>query len=120
VPGWIYREGVEPDPRFTLANERTFLAWIRTAVALLALAGALLTFDVPVAPWARWGTAAFLGVAGALAAVWGWIAWARTEASMRHGEPLPGLGAGAAVAVVVIVATIALSLGAAAQATLGR
>ncbi|HBH59897.1 MAG TPA: hypothetical protein DDY41_17580, partial [Arthrobacter bacterium] len=28
--------GTEPDPRFTLANERTFLAWIRTALALLA------------------------------------------------------------------------------------
>ena len=28
--------GQEPDPRFTLANERTFLAWIRTALALLA------------------------------------------------------------------------------------
>lgn len=33
---WIYREGTEPDPRFTLANERTFLAWIRTALALVA------------------------------------------------------------------------------------
>jgi putative membrane protein len=28
--------GTEPDPRFTLANERTFLAWIRTSLALLA------------------------------------------------------------------------------------
>lgn len=28
--------GEEPDPRFSLANERTFLAWIRTALALLA------------------------------------------------------------------------------------
>ena len=29
-------EGVDPDPRFTFANERTFLAWIRTALALVA------------------------------------------------------------------------------------
>jgi len=29
-------EGEEPDPRFTLANERTFLAWVRTALALVA------------------------------------------------------------------------------------
>ena len=28
--------GEEPDPRFTLANERTFLAWIRTSLAFLA------------------------------------------------------------------------------------
>ena len=38
-PAWQHRllaGGVEPDPRFTLANERTFLAWVRTALALLA------------------------------------------------------------------------------------
>ncbi|HEX2247025.1 MAG TPA: DUF202 domain-containing protein, partial [Arthrobacter sp.] len=32
----LLRGGTEPDPRFTLANERTFLAWIRTSLALLA------------------------------------------------------------------------------------
>jgi uncharacterized membrane protein YidH (DUF202 family) len=30
--------GREPDHRFTLANERTFLAWMRTSLALLAVA----------------------------------------------------------------------------------
>ena len=34
-PRW-YEEGEEPDYRFTLANERTFLAWLRTALALIA------------------------------------------------------------------------------------
>ncbi|MBU1607433.1 MAG: DUF202 domain-containing protein, partial [Alphaproteobacteria bacterium] len=36
---WSHRllsGGTEPDPRFTLANERTFLAWIRTSLAVLA------------------------------------------------------------------------------------
>jgi putative membrane protein len=28
-------DGTEPDPRFTFANERTFLAWSRTALALV-------------------------------------------------------------------------------------
>ena len=32
----VLRGGTEPDPRFTLANERTFLAWIRTSLAFLA------------------------------------------------------------------------------------
>ena len=32
----VFPEGTEPDPRFTLANERTFLAWLRTTLALLA------------------------------------------------------------------------------------
>ena len=35
-PRWVYGGGAEPDPRFSFANERTFLAWIRTALALLA------------------------------------------------------------------------------------
>ncbi len=34
----------EPDYRFTLANERTFLAWIRTALALIAGGVAVVQF----------------------------------------------------------------------------
>lgn len=36
LPARILGGGTEPDPRFTLANERTFLAWIRTSLAMLA------------------------------------------------------------------------------------
>jgi putative membrane protein len=32
-PRSVFSRGTEPDARFTLANERTFLAWIRTALA---------------------------------------------------------------------------------------
>ena len=32
-PAAVYREGEEPDPRFSLAKERTFLAWVGTALA---------------------------------------------------------------------------------------
>ncbi|WP_143342795.1 YidH family protein, partial [Crossiella equi] len=35
-PERVYGVGEEPDPRFTLANERTFLAWIRTSLGLMA------------------------------------------------------------------------------------
>ncbi|WP_425291524.1 DUF202 domain-containing protein [Acinetobacter baumannii] len=41
----LLKVGEEPDPRFTLANERTFLAWTRTALALLASAVALITIS---------------------------------------------------------------------------
>ena len=34
----LHEIGAEPDPRFTCANERTFLAWNRTSLALIALA----------------------------------------------------------------------------------
>lgn len=43
-PGRVYDSGHEPDPRFTLANERTFLAWTRTALALIAAGVSLAAF----------------------------------------------------------------------------
>ncbi|SKW02462.1 inner membrane protein yidH [Mycobacteroides abscessus subsp. abscessus] len=36
--------GTEPDYRFTLANERTYLAWVRTSLALIASGVALMQF----------------------------------------------------------------------------
>ena len=53
-PQW-QEEGSEPDYRFSLANERTFLAWIRTSLALLAGAAAVAfvpQFHVEHARWA--------------------------------------------------------------------
>ncbi len=46
-PHWVYDAGEEPDPRFSLANERTFLAWVRTSLAILAGAVALDSLKVP-------------------------------------------------------------------------
>ena len=34
-PARVHEEGVTPDYRFSLANERTFLAWLRTGLALV-------------------------------------------------------------------------------------
>jgi putative membrane protein len=49
------REGTEPDPRFSFANERTFLAWSRTALALVVagLAVTQLLLPFPGIPWGR-------------------------------------------------------------------
>ena len=46
--------GTEPDPRFTFANERTFLAWSRTALALV-VAGLGIVQLLPPFPGVRWG-----------------------------------------------------------------
>ena len=50
-PQRVFRDGEEPDPRFSLANERTFLAWLRTALAMLPrpISTAALAICTPVA-----------------------------------------------------------------------
>ena len=42
-PESVYGVGSEPDARFSLANERTALAWLRTGLALVAGGVALTT-----------------------------------------------------------------------------
>jgi|SRR5215211_3405121 len=102
--------GRDPDPRFTLANERTFLAWNRTALALIGgglAAGQLLDFDSRTA---RLLVALPPIVLGLILAVASYRRWEDNERALRLGEPLPGggppwlLSAGiAAVALVVLV-----------------
>ena len=48
-PEW-HEQGEEPDYRFSLANERTFLAWVRTALAILAGAILLHEFAAHIQP----------------------------------------------------------------------
>jgi putative membrane protein len=105
--------GEEPDERFTLANERTFLAWIRTSLALIGgglAAGQLLEFQ---------STAARLAVAlppiglGAILALTSYRRWEDNQRALRLGEPLPtggpprllaiGIGAVALVVGVIVV-----------------
>jgi putative membrane protein len=81
----------EPDPRFTLANERTFLAWNRTALALVAagLGIAQLLPPFPGVPGGRHVLGVPLIVAGAAIAVASYVEMTRNQAAMRRGEPLP-------------------------------
>jgi putative membrane protein len=83
-------EGNEPDPRFTLANERTFLAWIRTALALVAGGIGLEAFVPRLAvPGLRQGLAVCLVLLGSAVSVTAWTRWVRAQRAMRLGEPLP-------------------------------
>ncbi|AHI02871.1 YidH family protein [Corynebacterium falsenii] len=86
----VLPEGTDPDPRFTLANERTFLAWIRTSLAFLAGGVALEAFRIPGIPAHIWsGAAVLVLVVGLLIAVGAAIRWVRVERAMRTGRPLP-------------------------------
>jgi putative membrane protein len=104
--------GTEPDPRFSYANERTFLAWCRTALALmtagLAITQLLPGFDLP-------GGRRLVGLpliaAGVVLATGSLVQWVRSERAMRLGQPLPRSPLVPAVAgVVALSAALALLL----------
>lgn len=80
----------EPDYRFTLANERTFLAWIRTALALLAGSIAIDQL-VPnfAVPDARKALGAILAIASIVLVIQSVLRWRRVQLAMRHDAPLP-------------------------------
>ena len=84
-------EGTEPDPRFTFANERTFLAWSRTALALVVagLGVVQLLPPFPGVPWGRHVLGVPLIVFGAIVAVVAYGEWVRSQRAMRLGRPLP-------------------------------
>jgi putative membrane protein len=110
-PAW-FDEGEDPDYRFTLANERTFLAWVRTALALLAGAVAVAQIIPPFAvPGARTALAALLAVSGCAVAASAYRRWARNERAMRHRQSLPHTPAFAIFAVALCgVALVVLVL----------
>lgn len=117
--GWLARKvlpgGEEPDPRFTLANERTFLAWVRTSLAFLAGGLALEAFAFAAFPGPlRKALAVLLVAIGMLISAGAAVRWVAVEASMRHGKPLPlplivpllGLGGAVAAAVVIVLVVL--------------
>ena len=107
-PRWVYHHGSEPDPRFTLANERTFLAWARTVLGLLAGAVALHSFRVPTTEGVRVGVIAVLVVTAILCTLFAMIRWARVERAMRERRPLPAFSTGFILAGALLVVGVLL------------
>jgi putative membrane protein len=85
------QDGTEPDARFTFANERTFLAWNRTALGLVVagLAIAQLLPPFPGVPWGRHLLAVPLIALGAIVSVAAYREWRRNQRALRLGQPLP-------------------------------
>lgn len=114
-PRALYSQGTEPDPRFSLANERTALAWIRTASSVIAggLALAVYSSANPGHAWITFvAIAAF--VAGAGLGVSAFARWMNVERALRLQEPMPApafLLFGLLVVVPLLVAIGGLAIG---------
>ncbi|WP_427005239.1 YidH family protein [Pseudarthrobacter sp. H2] len=110
--------GTEPDPRFTLANERTFLAWIRTSLALMAggIGVEAFTSDVFL-PEIRKTVAVSLLLMALLVGGGSFFRWLNVERAMRHVSPLPLpliapiLSSGGALVAVTLVVFVLLRTG---------
>lgn len=98
--------GDEPDPRFTFANERTFLAWNRTALGLIAAGAAAAAFLRSGLSGARLLVALPLIVLGAVLGVYSFWHWEANERAMRLGEPLPTTRMPRLLAVTVAVVAV--------------
>ena len=102
--------GTDPDPRFTFANERTFLAWNRTALALIGgglAAGQLPDFDTRAV---RLVVALAPILLGALLAGMSYRRWAANERALRLGEPLPVGSPPRWLAVALVVLAVVLAV----------
>jgi putative membrane protein len=102
-PRWVYDEGEEPDYRFSFANERTFLAWIRTGLALIAAGVAVDTLRLDLPDVGQHVLAGALVLLGAFCALAAWWRWAHAERAMRGHQPLPSSRSTAVLAAVVVV-----------------
>jgi putative membrane protein len=110
----VYGVGSEPDARFSLANERTFLAWVRTSLAFSAAGVALEALSLPVRPGFRIVASLVLVLLGIGTAVQAWWRWGQVERAVRCKAPLPApvmtvlIAAGSAVAAVLVLVGLLL------------
>ncbi len=102
----------EPDYRFTLANERTYLSWIRTALALIAGGVGLSALESILGP--DWPLAREVGliatILGGLLPLVAYQHWRKVQQAMRRGEPLPVQRAAILLAVGMVVLAGGLAL----------
>lgn len=107
--------GTDPDYRFTLANERTFLAWLRTGLALLAGAIALASLVHDFGPRSvRIAITVLLLILSVTVVVGAYVRWDRTERALRENrslptDPMPRIIV-AGVAIVVAAAAVLIFL----------
>jgi putative membrane protein len=107
----VFRVGDEPDVRFSLANERTFLGWCRTALAIIAGAVGVEAIQLQIHPALRHAAVVVLLVLGACLPVLAWWDWARRERAMRLHAPLPAAVSFTATAAGITAIAVILGVG---------
>lgn len=108
-PREVREVGTTPDYRFSLANERTFLAWIRTGLALVGGGLAVAQFLPPLPiPRVREVLALGLILVGAACALRAVDHWVRCEIAMRTQRPLPASRFPAILALLVAAGAVVL------------
>lgn len=110
-PRSVYDGGEDPDPRFSLANERTFLAWIRTALALMAAGLAIEALAIPMRSGLRLAVAVTLVAVGIAAAMQAWLTWSGTERALRQSAALPSSGLKLPITIALLVVGAGLLVG---------
>jgi putative membrane protein len=105
----------EPDARYTFANERTFLAWTRTALAFIVAGLGIVQLlpPFPGVPWGRHLLGVPLIVLGAVIAVVGYVQMIGNQRALRRREPLrrsslPMILAGSITAMAVVTGVVLL------------
>jgi putative membrane protein len=108
----LHEVGNDPDYRFTLANERTFLAWLRTSLGLVAGGVALASLVPEFGPKpVRVGLAALLLVLALVTAGGSYLRWERAERALRTSSALhPGVLPRLLTTGLVIVVLVTLIL----------
>ncbi len=81
--------GDEPDYRFTLANERTFLAYLRTSLAFYAGGLSAVQFLDLEQRWVSRTIGVVLVLAGLTSTIGAYVRWKQNLAAMRANGPLP-------------------------------
>ena len=109
-PPPLHDVGRDPDPRVTFANERTFLAWNRTALALIGgglAAGQLLDFETRAV---RLIVGLVPILLGAVLAARSYQRWEANERALRLGEPLPTGAPPRWLAIAVVLMALVLAV----------
>lgn len=111
-PRSVFSTGADPDARFSLANERTFLAWLSAGLALLSVGVGIEALGLDLQPQLRMAASVLLILCGIACPIQAWFGWSAVEKAMRQNRPLPAprLSLWLVLALVVIGVLVMLAV----------